>query len=246
MGPERSGKSDFALSVSSNGKPTLLCAMDWNYEAPYKRHKALGGDIEVAECFFSLPHPLPDSPKIKNFTRIIQAIAESARPSVRAMETRLFEFIRQHGKKQGSANVVMDNGTIYYRNVRLASFGYLHKVPMHLYAKSNNRMNHIINELRYSGLNVVWIHRVNKEYDEATDKPTGGFIRDGHKSIGPDVQATLLSMYDGDYESKKTGKKGRFGVEVVDSTFNPDSVGQQFWRAKRTFANVITALTTEE
>lgn len=245
MGPERSGKTDAALTVSENGKPTLLCALDFNYVAPYRRHKKRGGKIEVAECFYSLPYALPDSPKVKNFTKIINSVAEAVRPSLRRMEDRLFSFIREHGKKPGSANVVMDNGTLLYRTVRLAAFGYLHKVPMHLYAKSNNKMNHIINELRFCGLNVVWVHRVNREYNEATDRPTGNFIRDGHKSIGPDVQATLLTMFDSDYTNKKTGKTGRFGVEVVDSTFNPDTVGQQFWRARRTFSTITEALTEE-
>lgn len=245
MGPERSGKNDMGLTVSANGKPTLLATLDFNYVAPYRRHKRLGGKIEVVECFYSLPYPLPDSPGAKNFKKVIQAIAEAVRPPLRVWEERVFSFIREHSKKQGSANIVVDNGTLLYRAVRLAAFGYLHKVPPFLYAKSNNRMNHIINELRYSGLNVIWLHRVNKEYDEATEKPTGGFVRDGHKSIGPDVQATLLSMYDADFTSKKTGKRGRFGVEVVDSTFNPDMVGKQFWRANRTFAHVIAALTAE-
>lgn len=247
IGPERSGKTDMALTVALNGKPTLLVTMDYNYEYPLKRHRRLhpSSNITVVECFYSLPYELPDSPKSKDFQKRINAIANAVRTPLREMEVQMFSFIRKHSSKPGSANIIIDNGTLLYRDVRLASFGYLHKVPQFMYAKSNNRMHHVINEIRYSGLNAVWLHRVSKEWDEKTDKPTGRYTRDGHKAVGPDVQATLLARFDPDYTNKKTGRTGRFGVEVVDSTFNPDMVGNEYWGKNRTFEFVVAALTEE-
>lgn len=233
MGPERSGKSDFACSIAIDFSPTVYLALDYNYLAPVKRHRRLGYKIQTAEFFYSLPSAPPTSPKDKDFEKRVNEVAGICRPVFRSFTETLWECLRS--PKVGS--IIIDNGTSLYKLCRYAMFGYVHKVPRHLYAKSSNAMTTIINQVRYSGKNVCWIHRQSEEWDEKTQKPTGEFYRSGFKDIAYEVMASLQAYYN--------EEKERFGVEVLDSTFSAGMVGRKFSGSKRTFAHVAAALQAE-
>lgn len=235
MGPERGGKSDFACSVSLHDRsgPTHYLALDYNYRGPVNRYKKLGAKITVYPFFYSLPFAPPTSPKEKDFQNKIQKVADSVRPSYNKFKETLWKVLDP--KTPGP--VIIDNFTTLHHTCRLACFGYVHKVPMFLYAKRTNEMTTILNQIRYSGKNVVLIHRWSEIWD-SNDKPTGEFERAGaFKPVAYEVMATLVAR-----RSEKTGK---FLVRIEDSTFNDSTQGMRFIGKERTFANVASALLGE-
>lgn len=232
MGPERSGKTDFALSVSLIHPPTLLLALDYNYLGPFRRYQRLGAKIEAKEFFYSLPHPPPTSPKEQGFEQRVNEVANICRPVFKGFQEALWEGL--NGSRFNS--VIIDNGSNLYKLCRFSCFGYIHKVPRHLYAKSTNAMSTIINQVRYSGKNVVWIHRQVEKWVD--DKPSGEFERAGaFKEIAYEVMASLSASRD--------EESGKFQVEILDSMFNVDSIGRGFRGSKRTFQRVSEVLREE-
>lgn len=235
MGPERGGKSDFACSVSQYDRsgPTHYLALDYNYRGPVERYRRLGSKIEVSKFFYSLPFAPPTSPKEKDFQTKIQKVADAVRPSYRAFKEKLWKVLDP--KVPGP--VIIDNFTTLHHTCRLACFGYVHKVPMYLYAKRTNEMTTILNQIRYSGKNVVLIHRWSEIWD-SNDKPTGEYERAGaFKPVAYEVMATLVA--------RRSEKSGKFLVEIADSTFNDSTQGMKFIGSKRTFGNVAAALLGE-
>lgn len=237
MGPERSGKSDFACSIAEAypDKPTAYLALDFNYKGPVRRHRKLGSKIVPAEFFYSLPQPPPTSPKDNDFKNRVNAIAGICRPVFKSFQNTLWEVLQS--KAVGA--VVIDNGSSLYKLCRFAMFGYIHRVPMHLYPKSTNAMLTILNQVRYSGKPVCWIHRQSEEW--VNNEPSGQFYRAGFKEVGYEVMASLQA------ERIEEGKhEGKFAVEVLDSTFNNETVGHRFIGKNRTFRRVEEILRATE
>jgi hypothetical protein len=233
-GGERAGKSDFACTVALYGSPkgiTVYLTLDRNYKAPVKRYRRLGARIMVSEHFISLPIEPPDSPRAKDFQRKVDIIAKTNRPILQAFKTALWSALDSPRVKA----VIIDNGTLLYRLVRYAKFGYIAKVPRHLYIKSNVEMDSILSKCRASGKNVVWIHRQTEIYKG--DDRTGKFERSGHKDVGYEVQAQLVAFRD---------KKGKFCIEILDSWLNPDIVGMELKGSARTFENLADLVFTGE
>lgn len=235
IGPERGGKSDFACSLAHYSPPLHYFTLDYNYKAPVKRHIALGADIEVHPFFYNLPFAPPTSPKEKDFEKKVNAVAQATRPVFASFKERLWKILSEK-----RASIVIDNGTVLHYLCRLACYGYVHKIPRHLYAKRTNEMATIINQVRYSGKNVCWVHRWAEIWDK-NDKPTGEFMRAGaFNPIAYDVMATLSATRN----EERSSELGRpiFQVEVLDSTFGADLVGRRFVGKKRTFEQVATSL----
>ena len=237
QGPERGGKSDFACSVAESFGPTVYLALDIKYPSPVKRAIRRGYSVTPIELFYDLPCPLPDSPKVKDFDKIINAIAGVCRPVMNRFQEVLLAALKS--PKVGS--VVIDNGTLLYKLLRLATFGYIHKVPMHLYAKTRARMEYLINKTRYSGKPVIWIHRQRAVYKDGVEggktvpkKIEGKWERAGFDDIGWEMQAVVRAFYD-DEEMK-------FAVEVVNSTFSPLSMGEVLRGKNRTYEKLVELL----
>lgn len=233
IGPERGGKSDFAASVSlyDRAGPTVYFAFDHNYKSAVKRHISLGAKITVEEFFYSLPFPPPTSPKEKDFEKKVNAVAQAVRPVYNRFKETLWKVLKIKGP------IVLDQMTTLHYVCRLALYGYVHKIPRHLYAKRTNEMSTILNEIRYSGKNVAMIHRWKEIWDK-NDTPTGTFMRDGaFAPVAYEVSATL--------EAERPATTGVFQVRIKDSTYNPDLVGRRFSGSKRTFARVAQRLLEE-
>lgn len=229
FGGERSGKNDFACSISHVHGPTKLLALDYNWEGPYRRHRALGGKLSVETFHYSLPFPPPTSPKEVGFLDKVNKIAGSVRPSYSAFKTALWKAM---SKSDPCRSIIVDNGSVLHRVCRLALWGFIHKVPTHLYAQRTNEMSTIYNELRYCGKHVVMIYREKPEYTkgEKNSEPTGDTVRDAWDGGAYDSMLTLHADRDDD--------SGKFFVEVVDSTISAEHIGRRFSGEKRTYARV--------
>lgn len=234
FGGERSGKSDFACSVAAVHGPAKYFALDHNWEGPVRRWRSLGAKISVETFFYSLPFPPPTSPKEVDFLKKANAVATSVRPSFNAFKTSLWKWMRD----PKYPSLIIDNGSVLHRVCRLALWGYVHKVPMHLYAQRTNEMSTIYNELRYCGKHIVMIYREKPEYGPGKNsEPTGDTIRDAWDGGAYDSMLTLHADHDDDTKT--------FSVEVVDSTLSADHVGRRFSGSKRTYARVERRLLKE-
>lgn len=236
IGPERGGKSDFACSVAQYDRsgPAHYLAFDYNFKGPVARHtKRFGSRFDIHTFFYSLPFPPPEGPKVKDFEKKVNAIAAVVRPVWSRFKDTLWKLL--DAKSRGP--IIMDNWTTLHYVCRLALYGYVHKIPRFLYAKRTNEMSTILNQVRFSGKNVVLIHRWAEIWDD-NDRPTGEFERAGaFKPVAYEVMATLAATRDSD--------SGLFQVEILDSTFNNDTHGLVLKGKRRTFRRVVEALVKE-
>lgn len=123
-------------------------------------------------------------------------------------------------------SLVGDTWTEIWEMLRLARFGKLTQVMPMQYGPVNNEMKDIVKSLvDRPDLNVVFIHKVKKEYKTnkaGIDAWTGKFERAGFGDMGYLADVTIEHLFN--TETRE------FGIKVLDSRYNTAMVvGNEYW-----------------
>lgn len=91
-------------------------------------------------------------------------------------------------------SVLVDTGTEFYELLRLAAFGKLTQVMPHQYGVVNREMKAMIDLAYDSSANVMFTHRLKREYVD--DKSTKNMIRAGWGDFGYECQVVVRQWKD--------------------------------------------------
>ena len=122
-------------------------------------------------------------------------------------------------KSRQVRTIIVDTATAAWELIRLARFGKLTQVMPQHYVTVNAEFQGMFEEAYHArpDLNVIFPHRVKKEYkgskkDPDKDSWTGKFERAGYKDIRYVVDVNIRHDYD--FQTKE------FTIEIVDSRYN--------------------------
>jgi hypothetical protein len=120
------------------------------------------------------------------------------------------------------ATVVVDTATEAWELARLACFGRLEKIPPVLYTEVNNDFRQLLRMARESDKNVIFIHKIKKEWVSSKDQDGktksdwfGNWERAGFADLGYNVHVQLETF------KRHTDKGTEFGFMVLDCRQNP-------------------------
>ena len=147
---------------------------------------------------------------------------------------KVWEWLKvQHVKALDSARtVIYDSFTEVWELVRLARFGKLQSVQWFHFGPVNREFHDFIREYAKHNANLILIHKVMAEKDDAGSK-TGGYERKGFTHIGFDVD---------DYFSVDRDADGSFYVKVIESGHNAEITGKIFKEPSNTFTDIALAM----
>jgi len=120
--------------------------------------------------------------------------------------------------------LIIDTGTEAWELCRLAAFGKLSQVMPHHYVEVNAKFKALVKyAYERTDLNVIWVHKVKKEYKtnrEGKDTWTGRMERAGFGDMPYLVDCNIRHYF----AHAPEGQTGQFGVEVLDSRMEMISV----------------------
>lgn len=135
------------------------------------------------------------------------------------------------------ATVAVDTADQCYELSRLGNFGKLTQVPPFKYAIVNTEMRLMIKEANKRGKNVIWTHRLKKEYKQnkkGDDSWSGKYIPAGWAGAQFDLEAAVILFKDND----------GFNCEIINSGIrSKECVGEVMMNDDITFPMVASMIT---
>lgn len=140
--------------------------------------------------------------------------------------------------------LIVDTGTETWELCRLARFGKITQVKPHHYGPVNAEFSALIQEaFNRHDLNVIWIHKMKKEYkasakDAEKESWTGKWERAGFADLAYQADVNIRHYFDSFRRNpyNQTILPPAFGVEVLDSRYQMVSlVGSRFEEQMCTF-----------
>lgn len=175
-GPEKCGKTHFALS----GAPDPVLYLNWDRDNNHLITRLMRKGRKILR---------PRRPPRNDYWFIRPEDPAKATDETRAKVRELlaaFKADYREGLRDSSiATIVVDTGTMVWAAVRLANHGKLSQIPEVMYPKLNFQMSRLINEANEFDKNVVWLHRLGRDFKTGELKP------DGFKYIGNEVDAMV-------------------------------------------------------
>lgn len=140
--------------------------------------------------------------------------------------------------------IVIDNATTLWHNLRMAEFGKVTQVMPHQYTLVNTIMQTWLNKLNNCGKNIIYTHRLDKEYKkmpgDKQDSWTGAYERKGYGKIGFEVQVIVRVFSRWDHQ---TGIN--FISRVEKSALNGYLAGKEYMNADSNFQSLAIDLLPE-
>lgn len=127
---------------------------------------------------------------------------------------------------------IIDTGTEMWELCRLARFGKLTQVMPHHYGPVNNEFRDLI-KMSYDrpDLNMIWIHKVKKEYVKKGNSDKEAAWNGKYERAGFGDMPYLVDLNIENYRRPGQADWGEgnvvFGVKVIDCRQNPDVIGLQ-------------------
>jgi hypothetical protein len=142
--------------------------------------------------------------------------------------------------------LIVDTGTEVWELLRLARFGRLESVLPHHYGPVNKEMRDLVKRAyEREDLNVIWIHKLKKEYKEGKKGDshwTGNYDLAGYGDIPYLVDLTLEHYW----VSPTEDEPGRFGIRVTGvGRQTPDVCGLELEGPECTFQMLAAMLYPE-
>jgi len=187
-GSEKSGKTHFALTAPD---PIAYFDIDVGLEGVAKKFKHK--KIFVAQ-----------------FRRGVELAQREAEAEWDDLEKRVYRAVECKEVK----SLVFDTETEMWELLRMAMLGKLEQVQPYHYGPVNRRMRNLLNTIKDSNKNAVFLSKKSGEY--VNDRYTGKLVRAGFKDTPYVVQMNLDLWFD--QEDRV------FKMRVLDSRHDPDLV----------------------
>lgn len=225
-GLEKQGKTNFALTA-----PGPLVYQNWDF-----------GDEGVVQKF--------QSDKViyrADYGYIIttgdtqQTIMEKALPEWLRMIVD-YRIALQRLREGAAKTLIKDTSSEEWKQLRLARFGKLTQIMPHHYTALNAEYENLIKEVYDTPGNMVLLHRLKSEWQEAgagsggggilgamgggsKGGKTGQMIRDGYSQMGNVVQVNALAWREAKPGDDPKAPTGPFHITVRDCRQNPNLAG---------------------
>lgn len=236
-GLDKQGKTHFALTAP---KPLVFLDFDIGSEGVKERpeFKALGHKILMPEPFMFRPTEsvFLSGKTEKDSDEIIQKAAEPVLERFRRTYLKALKepVLKHNGKLYHARTVIVDTGSEAWELLRLVEFGKLSQVKSHHYTKVNGLMRDIVRAGYDSNVNVIWLHKMKKEWKEGADgknKTTGTLERSGFGEMSYLMQANCLCYRAPRQDANPITWKWKSGDGLVEFTAEPRiDESDQGWR----------------
>lgn len=130
---------------------------------------------------------------IANASASTKAVADESMRIWNAVQSDYIEALQE------AKSVFVDTGTEMNELLRLAHFGKLTQIMPHHYMETNRVMKSLVDLAYESSVNVLFSHRLKKEYagsDDKNRKPTGEMELAGWKEMGYECQIHVRQWKD--------------------------------------------------
>jgi len=132
-------------------------------------------------------------------------------------------------------SVFMDTGTELWRLIRVANLGKVEQVKGRYYGNANQEMLSFVRSAYSSDANVLFSHRLKKEY--ANDKPTGNLEMAGFGEMEFEVQLVVQQ-----WKEQEESIPDRFHSMITDCRLDPAKEGEEFQGETNTFAFIAASV----
>lgn len=212
---EKTGKTHF--SIATTPEPIAFIDFDVGTEGvieKFPRRKMIHKKFQIRK------------EKMLAGDRYTQADAEADWTAVQ-------EVIRACVRSKAIKTLVVDTATELWEVARLSEFGKLDQVKSHHYGPVNAEFRNIIQApYMRSDINVIYTHKVKKEYKNDTWK--GGYERAGFGDM-PFLAQVNIEHY---RVSEMEDEDRPFAIKIINCRQNADMEGEELIGPMCTFANL--------